>query len=112
MAGANLSMTFLSLSRGDPAARELLERAIRARYGLRPPALDSRRLWMTSRGKGPLGLPVTVHTTASYISPNQWRWEQTRKLFGLTLSNSVVTLDRVTFYEQTKDQVTKSLDES
>jgi hypothetical protein len=103
-------MAFLSLSRGDPAARELLERAIRARYGLRPPALDSRRIWMTARGKGPLGLPVSIHTTAAYIFPNQWRWEQTRKLFGLTLGSSLATLDRATYYEQTKSETTKTDD--
>ncbi len=99
-------MAFLSLSRGDPAARELLERAIRARYGLRPPALESRRLWMTGRGKGPLGLPVTVLTMTAYALPNYWRWDQTRKLFGFKISSTSLSFDGTNWYERIKGNVT------
>src|SRR5689334_23721585 len=68
------SMSFLSLSAGDPAARNLLQKAIKARYGLRPLPVDSVRLTMTTRAKGPLGLPATAAVTVSFIAPTHWRW--------------------------------------
>ena len=34
-------MPVLLLAQGDPQAKDLLRKAIHARYGLRPPALDS-----------------------------------------------------------------------
>jgi hypothetical protein len=99
-------MAFLSLSRGDPAARELLERAIRARYGLRPPALDSRRLWLKGRAKGPLGLPASVLLTVSYALPNFWRWDQTRKFLGITLDTTSASFGGTNYYERVKGNVT------
>jgi hypothetical protein len=92
-------MSFLSLAKGDPAARNLLQRAIRARYGVRPLSLDSLRLNLTRRDKGPLGLPAKVFITASIVAPEHWRWEQVHKLFGIPYKTSLSSFDSCAFFE-------------
>jgi hypothetical protein len=84
-------MAFLSLSKGDPAARALLQRAIRARYGLRPLPVDNARFELLGKGKGPLGLSVSIAVTLSFITTTHWRWDQKRKLFGITLGQSSIS---------------------
>ncbi len=86
-------MSFLSLATGDPAARNLLQKAIRARYGVRPQPAESIRVWMTSRAKVPLGLPATAHVTLLFVTPAHWRWDREVKLFGLRLSQSTSRFD-------------------
>jgi hypothetical protein len=103
-------MSFLSLSRGDPQARDLLQRAIRARYGLRPLPLDSVRLWMTGKGTGPLGLFTTVTATVSLIPGSHWRWDQTSHLLGITTGIFTVTYDGGTCYERRGRLVTRASD--
>jgi len=72
-------MAFLSLSKGDPASRKLLQGAIRMRYGVRPQSLDSVWLALSAKQKG--FFPTIITATAAY-GPNQWRWtEQRRVLF-------------------------------
>ena len=103
-------MSFLSLSRGDPQARDLLQKAIRARYGLRPLPLDSVRLWMTGKGQGPLGLFTTVTVTMSLIPGSHWRWEQTGHLLGITTGSFTVTYDGGAAYERRGGSVTQAND--
>lgn len=100
-------MAFLSLARGDVAARNLLQRAIRARYGVRPIALETLRLWLTTDSKGPLGLPVKTAVTASYMGIQHSRWDQTRKLFGLTLSQTTDSITDSVYLKQQAKKVTR-----
>src|SRR5215467_8687492 len=93
-------MSFLTLARGDADALSLLKRAVAARYGLRPTVIDSARLSTIGKAKGPLGLPVQVLTTASYVGASHWRWQQTRKLFGLMLGSSLASFDGGAYYER------------
>ena len=58
-------MAFLSLARGDSQARALLQRAIRARYGVRPLLVESVRIEMTGKSKGPLGFPLKATVLAA-----------------------------------------------
>lgn len=93
-------MSFLTLARGDAAALALLKRAVAARYGLRPVVVESVRLSMTGQAKGPLGLPAQALTTVSYVNSSHWRWDQTRKMFGLTLGSTVASFDGGAYYER------------
>ncbi len=93
-------MSFLSLSKGDPAARELLQRAIRARYGLRPLPVDSVRLQMFRQDKGPLGVPVKILVTLSFVTASHWRWDEVHKLFGIAISRSAASFDGRVYYER------------
>src|SRR5258708_12553436 len=95
-------MAFLSLSSGDPEARDLLQRAVRARYGLRPVPLDSLRLWLTGQSKGPLGLPVTRQVTVSYLMPDRWLWDETSTLFGMKRGAVRYGFGKDSFYAQGK----------
>ena len=104
-------MSFLSLSTGDPAARDLLERAIRARYGLRPVPVESLRLWLSRPDKGPLGLPVQMHRTLSYTGATHWRQDDISKLFGLTIRRFTTSFEPLAYYEQNGQNV-RRLDDS
>ncbi|MEP7285770.1 MAG: hypothetical protein ABI947_08380 [Chloroflexota bacterium] len=96
-------MSFLSLARGDREARDLLQRAIRARYGQRPIAIESVRLSMTARSKGPFGLPAQQTVTAAYVAEGRWRWDQSTKLFGFSLGQSEVAFINDHYYERAKN---------
>ncbi len=100
-------MSFLSLSRGDPAARDLLQRAIRARYGLRPLPVESVRLEMERQDKGPLGLPVKLVIDCRYITASHWRWDQVRKLFGLAIGRCTMSFDGGAYYERSGKNLTR-----
>src|SRR5258708_11503781 len=101
-------MSFLSLSRGDPAALELLQRAVRARYGLRPMPVDSIRFSLVGQVKGPLGLPVQVLSTVSYAGLNRWRWDEARKLLGIfTLGTFSASFDDQAYYERRGKDLTR-----
>src|SRR5262245_6817766 len=101
------SMSFLSLSKGDPAARALLQRAIRARYGLRPLPIDNARFTLTGQGKGPLGLPVTLLVNHMFIASSHLRWDETRKLFGIGLGQISLSYHDGEGYEGKGPTVTK-----
>ncbi len=101
-------MSFLSLSRGDPAARELLERSIRARYALRPLPIDSVRLEMARQDKGPLGSPVRIQVINSSITGSHWRWDQSRKLFGLFGNKHSFAFDGGAYYDRSGGTVKQS----
>jgi hypothetical protein len=101
-------MSFLSLSRGDPAARDLLQRAMRARYGIRPLPVESMRLEMVRQDKGALGLPVRIVVTNGFITASHWRRDQVRKLFGLTIGKSSASFDGTTYYRRRGRAVTQS----
>ncbi len=98
-------MSFLSLTKGDPVARDLLQRAIRARYGGRPLSIDSVRLFMTGKGKGPLGLPINIMVTATLIPVSHWRWDQSRKLFGLNMGDTTASFDGGTLFQRSGSTV-------
>jgi hypothetical protein len=100
-------MAFLSLSKGDPAARTLLQRAIRARYGLRPLPVDNARFELLGKGKGPLGLPISIAVTLSFITATHWRWDQQRKLFGITIEQSSISFHDGEGYQREKGKTTK-----
>ncbi len=104
-------MSFLSLATGDPAARNLLQKAIRARYGARPQAAESLRLWMTGRAKGPLGLPAASSVTLAFVAPARWRWDHEVKFLGLRLKQSSCRFNGEVYGERTGNVVTHISDE-
>jgi hypothetical protein len=103
-------MSFLMLSKGDPAARALLQRAIRARYGPRPLPVESFRLDMQTAVRGPLGLPVRVKARITFVGLTHWRRDKTRTLFGLPVAKTVESFDGAASYVMTGGRVTASQD--
>src|SRR5579859_4222751 len=100
-------MSFLSLSKGDPAARALLQRAIRARYGLRPVPFDSLRLWLSRTQKGPLGLPVRIVRTISYSGTSYWRQDEVQRLLSVPIRRLSESFNADAYFERKGNVVTK-----
>ncbi len=98
-------MAFLSLSRGDPAARALLQRAIQARYGLRPTPVESLRLALLGQVKGLFGLPLRTRVTTTCVANTQWRWEQMTFLLGLAIGRRVESFDGGAYYVSERGRV-------
>ncbi|HEX2619698.1 MAG TPA: hypothetical protein VHL11_06115 [Phototrophicaceae bacterium] len=85
-------MPVLLLAYGDPKAKDLLRRAIEARYGVRPPALEALKLDFKGRARAKIG-PVTawvpVEATAFFQFPTAMRWDFVVKPLGLPVQRGV-----------------------
>lgn len=89
-------MPVLMLARGDDAARDLLRKAIEARYGTRPPAFDSLKIDFSGRVNtriGPIKTWVPLDVTAQFILPNRMRWDFTAKPAGVPVRRGVEAYD-------------------
>ncbi len=91
-------MTFLSLAKGDPTARQLLGNAIKARYGVRPIMLSSLLLELEIKSRGRFGLPLTRTVQARYVDTTHRRWDETEKLLRFVRSKMTESYDGGTFY--------------
>lgn len=88
-------MAVLLLAYGDPQAKQLLRQAIEARYGVRPPALESLQIDFKGRTKtkvGPVSTWVPVDVTAYFHFPNAMRWDFVVKPLGLPVQRGVESL--------------------
>jgi hypothetical protein len=90
----------LLLAQGDTASKDLLRRAIEARYGLRPPALESLQIDFKGRARaklGPIATWVPVEATAYFCFPNIMRWDFTIKAVGVQLGSGIEAFDGTTY---------------
>lgn len=93
-------MPVLLLAYGDPKAKDLLRRAIEARYGLRPPAIESLQLQFNGRARarlGPVSTWVPVEAAAYFHLPKAMRWDFTVKPFGLQIQRGVESFNGETY---------------
>lgn len=75
-------MPVLLMARGDEAARDLLKKAIAARYGVRPIVIDTLKLVFAGRvytSIGPLKRWVPLDATAAFRFPDAMRWDYKAK---------------------------------
>ncbi|NWF70190.1 MAG: hypothetical protein HXY40_13980 [Chloroflexi bacterium] len=89
-------MPVLLLAQGDVKARDLLKKAISARYGFNPPALESLRIDFKGRARakvGPITAWVPVEVTASFCFPTKMRWDFTVKPIGVPVQRGVEAFD-------------------
>jgi hypothetical protein len=90
----------LLLAQGDTEAKELLRKAIEARYGLRPPALESLQIDFKGRVRAKVG-PVTtwlpVEATAYFQFPTSMRWDFSVKPIGVSVQRGVEAFDGTTY---------------
>jgi len=86
----------LLLAQGDDEAKHLLKQAIEARYGIRPPALESLRVDFKGRTRAKVG-PVTtwipVEVRAYFQFPTSLRWDFSVKKIGIQLQSGVEAYD-------------------
>jgi hypothetical protein len=91
-------MPILLLARGDAAARDLLKKAISARYGVRPPTIETLRIDFEGRTRvkiGPLKTWVPVEVTSQFGLPSSMRWDFTARPAGVPMRRGVESFDGV-----------------
>ncbi len=89
-------MPVLLMARGDEDARDLLRKAIEARYGVRPPAIESMRIDFDGRihtKVGPLKTWVPLEITAQFQLPDKMRWDFEVKPMGMTVRRGIESYD-------------------
>ena len=89
-------MPVLLLARGDQDSRTLLRRAIEARYGLGPPAIDTLMLQLKGRTRtkiGPVATWVPFEGTAYFKFPFSIRWNFTMRPAGVSFSSGEEAFD-------------------
>lgn len=89
-------MPVLLLAQGDPQAKDLLRRAIEARYANSPPAIDHLRMDMNGRVRakvGPLMTWVPLHIRASFQFPNAVRWDFSVRPVGVPVQRGTEAYD-------------------
>ncbi|PJF23162.1 MAG: hypothetical protein CUN56_02330 [Phototrophicales bacterium] len=93
-------MPVLLLAQGDAASKDLLRKAIEARYGTRPPALDSLKIDLNGRTQikiGPISTWVPLDMTAYFKFPTAMRWEFVAKPLKLSIQRGVEAYDGETY---------------
>ena len=96
-------MSFLTLAQGDPTGKDLLKKAVVARYGPSLPAMDSLRVVYEGRSRGQVGpLPVwaRVRATVTYRFPDQMKWDFRIRMLFFFRSGFTTSFDGETVYEQ------------
>jgi hypothetical protein len=91
----NLHMPILLLSRGDKEGRDLLRKALEARYGMNVPAIETLKIRFEGRVRaklGPISTWVPLETTTYFAFPGRGRWDFSVRAAGVPLrggSNAV-----------------------
>jgi hypothetical protein len=90
----------LLLAQGDTTSKDMLRRAIEARYGLRPPALESLQIDFKGRVRaklGPIATWIPVEATAYFCFPNTMRWDFKMKAVGVQVGSGIEAFDGTTY---------------
>lgn len=93
-------MPVLLLCQGEPKAKEMLRKAIEARYGINPPAIEKITIAFKGRARtkvGPIMTWVPVDAKASFVLPTHLRWEFTVKPLMLPVQRGVEAYDGRTY---------------
>jgi hypothetical protein len=104
-------MPVLLLAQGDKPTKDLLRSAIEARYGLRPPALESLHLDFKGRARarlGPVSTWIPVDITAWFKFPTAMRWDFVVRAVGVQISSGIESFDG-TNYRRTRGGKTSTL---
>ncbi|NDJ61769.1 MAG: hypothetical protein GYB67_11630 [Chloroflexi bacterium] len=89
-------MPFLLLASGDDESKELLRRALEARYGIGAPAIDTLKIEFKGRRRTKLGPIMTWVPIDGYIyfnAPMAARWDHTMRPVGLPLNTVIDAFD-------------------
>lgn len=88
-------MSVLLLCYGDPAAKDLLRKAIEARYAINPPVVDALKINFKGKTQvklGPVKSWVPLDVTAHFKFPTQMRWDFVAKPLGLPVRRGIESL--------------------
>jgi hypothetical protein len=84
------------MAQGERRAKDLLRKAIQARYGLRPPVLESLDIDFKGRARmkiGPMMTWVPIEVRGRFCFPDAVRWDFTIKAAGVHLDSGVEAYD-------------------
>ena len=107
-------MPVLLLAQGDVQAKDLLRKAIQARYGLRPPALESLHISFKGRARaklGPVNMWVPVEAIGRFCFPDKMRWDFAVKAVGVQLNSGTEAFDGTTYHNSRKSKSAVSNDD-
>lgn len=93
-------MPVLLLAQGDAQAKDLLRKAIQARYGLRPPVLESLHIAFKGRVRakiGPMNMWVPVEAVGRFLFPDKMRWDFAVKAVGVSINSGTEAFDGKTY---------------
>ncbi len=93
-------MPVLLLARGDAQAKDQLRRAIEARYGFSPPAIDSLKIDFKGRARvrvGPITTWVPLDIRAQFRFPNAMRLDFIVRPAGVALQRGIDAFDGSTY---------------
>lgn len=96
-------MPVLLLAQGDPHAKDLLRRAIEARYGASPPVIESLDIKMKGRLRahvGPIAAWIPLELQARFRFPSAMRWDFTVRPAGLAVQRGVDAFDGAVYRRQ------------
>lgn len=89
-------MPILLLSRGDKEGRDLLRKALEARYGMNVPAIETLKIDFEGRIRtklGPISTWVPLETTTYFAFPGRGRWDFNVRAVGVPLKDGSNALD-------------------
>jgi hypothetical protein len=93
-------MPVLLLCQGDVAGKDMLRRAIEARYSINPPAIESLQIAFKGRARiklGPVKTWIPVEAAASFVFPTHLRWDFVVKPLNLPVQRGIETFDGATY---------------
>lgn len=105
-------MPVLLLARGDQPGRNLLRRAIEARYGLGPPALDTLQLQLKGRARtkiGPLATWIPLEISAYFKFPLAVRWDYNAHPAGIPIRSGAEAFDGSSYRRRHNHEPVSSL---
>lgn len=89
-------MPVLLLCQGDATGKEMLRRAIEARYSVSPPAIESLKIDFKGRARikiGPVKAWIPVEAEASFVFPTHLRWDFVVKPLKLRVQRGIEAFD-------------------
>ncbi len=94
-------MPVLLLAQGDAPSKDMLRKAIDARYGLRPPALETLKVKLNGSIPariGPIKAAVNFEATTYFSFSRAMRWDFRANLFGIQVSSGREAFDGVSYH--------------
>jgi hypothetical protein len=99
-------MPVLLLARGDKEGRDLLRKALEARYGLGAPAVETLKIRFDGRARtklGPLTMWVPLEATLFFRFPECARWDFSVRAAGVPMRAGVSAFDGTHYRKQQKN---------
>ena len=108
-------MRILLLAQGEPEAKDLLRKAIFARYGNKPPAIEALRVDFKGRARAQNQFSqkwTPIEVTARFVFPTHLRWDYTIKPDGDAVQRGIEAYDGTMFRSLSGTKVPRIIDQT